>query len=119
MNKVQIAPVKTWDIDAAIAAMLARAEDLAAAKTREGELELARPLIKSEAIARIMGKEDPQKGKPYSATAAESLVNTDEAYLLHVGDQREAANETIRAAAAYEAMKFICRYLTAGAEVSA
>ncbi len=117
---VQFAPVNTWTMDAAIAELSRRASLLADAKTKESELELSRPLIKSEAIARIMGKDDPQKdGKKYSATAAEALVNTDEVYAMHLADQREAVRETITAGAAYEAMKFICRYITAAADVAA
>lgn len=117
---LQVAPVKTWTIDAAIAEMLRRGALLADAKTKESELALSRPLLKSEAIARIMSLDDPQKdGKKYSATAAEALVNTDKAFALHLADEREAARETILAGAAYEAMKFVCRYLTAAAEVTA
>lgn len=115
---LSIAPVKTFSVDAAIAMFLQRAEDLALAKKREMVLEYERPLLKSEAIARIMGKDDPQKdGKKYSA--ATELVATDEVYAMHLEDQRNATADTIRAEGAYKAAGFICRYLTAGAEVAA
>lgn len=117
---LQVAPVKTFSVDAAIAHLLDQADMLATAKENEMQLAYQRPLIKSEAISRLMSQPDPQKeGKLYSATAAERLVETDEAVRLHLQDERFAAAETIRRQGMYEAARFICRYVTAGAEVGA
>ncbi len=109
----------TTEVDAAIAAVIGAARTYAGAKRRETDLEDARPLIKSEAISRIMGLVDPQKQKPYSATAAEALVGTDAAYTLHREEQADAAVETIMAKAQYEAARFKAALMTGLATVTA
>jgi len=99
--------------DAAIAAVVIAGEKYAEATQHEMALEDQRPLVKSEAISRIMAMPDPQKdGKLYSATAADALVMTDKAYALHRQDQGQAAADTIRARAAYEAACSRARCLT-------
>lgn len=106
--------------DSAIADVIAAAEQYAAARRHEIELEDARALVKSDAITRIMRLSDPQKdGKLYSATAAEALVMTDVAYASHRAAQADAVVATIRAGSEYEAAKFRAGLLTAIAEVSA
>lgn len=109
----------TTEVDQAIAAVIGAARTYAGAKRRESDLEDARPLAKSEAITRIMQLNDPQKQKPYSATAAESLVITDPAYAAHREEQADAAVETIMAKAQYEAARFRAALLTGLASVSA
>lgn len=107
-------------IDAAIAALMAAGQRLAQAKEWESLLEFGRHSAKSDAIARIMSLPDPQKdNKPYSATAAEKLVETDAGYAAHLASQREAAKATIIAQTEYHAHQFACRYVTAGSEVTA
>lgn len=99
--------------DAAIAAVGIAGEKYAAATQHEMALEDQRPLVKSEAIARIMALPDPQKdGKLYSATAAEKLVETDAVYMLHRQDQGQAVADTIRARAAYHAACYQAQCLT-------
>lgn len=105
-------------VDMKIAAVIVAAQQLGQAKARELTLERLRPIAKSEAIARIMGLDDPQKeGKKYSATAAEALVTTDKAYRLHLEDQSAAVVATIEAAGHYEAAKLAGRFAVALAEV--
>ncbi len=79
---------------------------LAAAIADELRLAAERPRLKSEAIARLMGVENPQKpGSNYSATAAEGVVMYDKVYAQHVLDQSEATRETILAMGTYEVAK--------------
>jgi hypothetical protein len=104
--------------DAAVANVVAAAVALAAAKEREMELDASRSQVKSEAIARLMAIEDPQKpGKTYSATAAADIVMNDRVFALHEQDRLGATAETIRKAGEYEATRLSARLLIAGAEI--
>lgn len=105
--------VKQEEQDAAIAAVVARGEDYARARQHEMALEDQRPLVKSEAIARIMALPDPQKeGKLYSATAAEAVVMTDKVYAMHRKDLGQAAADTIIAEAHFKAACYRAQCLT-------
>jgi uncharacterized cupredoxin-like copper-binding protein len=97
----------TEEQEAALAGYILAAKGHAAAKKHDMELEDQRALVKSEAISRIMAQGDPQKGgKPYSATAAEALVETDRAYMLHRMDQSQAAFDLILTQAQKEAAHY-------------
>lgn len=91
-----IAPVKSFTLDTAIQFFAAAGDEYAAAVQHEAELEATRHNVKYGAIARIMLQPDPTKdNKPYSATAAEKLVESDSAYADHLEALREAAAATI------------------------
>lgn len=85
--------------EAAIAAIERAGERLAIATQREMMLEDRRPLVKAEAVKRIMQRDG------IAATPAEKIVESDDEYLLHRVEQYGAVVETIRARAAYEAAK--------------
>jgi len=104
-------------VDAVIANVIQSAARLADAKAREMELDGQRSQVKSEAIARIMSIEDPQKGKPYSATAAAEIVMNDVVFAMHESDRRNATADTIRVAGEYEAAKLAARFAVSGAEI--
>lgn len=72
---------------------------------REMELESARPLVKSEAVRRIMETENPDTGKPHSATSAEKVVESDAEYAEFLRTLRGVVINKHEAAAATEAAK--------------
>jgi uncharacterized protein YajQ (UPF0234 family) len=89
----------------AIEAIEQAAERLALATKTEMELEDFRPILKSQAIRRLMATENPETGKPHSASSAEKVVEVDAEYAAHRRDQYNAVVETIRARGEYEAAK--------------
>ena len=91
------------------------AEELGDRKAREMELEDERALIKHEAIKRIVGTLNDLTGKPHSASSAEAVVESDEAYAAHRGLQREAVRYTQLAYAKWEVAKMYAR-MAGGAE---
>jgi hypothetical protein len=79
----------------AVARLALAADELGKAQAYEQQLEDERPLIKEQAILRLMTVTDPatagtDKPKPYSATTAEAFVEHDELYTFHRKRQREA-----------------------------
>lgn len=104
--------------DTAIGTLIDAAQQLAACKQREMELEDLRGVIKSEAIGRLMTQPDPQKdGKTYSATAAAEVLTLDKGYQIHRRDMSVAVAATINAMGLYEAAKLRARLETSGAEI--
>lgn len=98
-------------VDTLVFALRTAAMHLATCKGRELELDFARSQVKSEAITRLMGMNDPQKpGRLYSATAAAEIVNNDDMYAAHERDRRAATVATIQAMGAYEAAKLQAWY---------
>lgn len=89
----------TAESNAAVAAIEAAAERLARATVEEMELLDARPLVKAEAIKRIMARD------AIAATPAEKIVETDPEFAAHRRREAEAVVEKIRAEAAYETAK--------------
>jgi len=86
------------------------AHELAEATNRESYLEDLRAIRKVEAIRRIMaGGPNDLTGKPHSSSSAEAIVETDEKYFAHRGEQRAAVQATIQARGHYEAMKLKAR----------
>lgn len=80
----------------AIAAVEGAALALAGSVERETELEDARPLIKGEAIKRLMESAlNPLTGKPHSVSSAEAVVERDPQYMEHRRTQRAAVCDTI------------------------
>lgn len=105
-------------VDLLILAVERAAGHLADCKTIESELDGQRSQVKSEAIARLMGTENPQKpGSNYSATAAADIVMNDTVFALHESDRREATAETIRAMGAYKAACFRAEYAIKAADL--
>lgn len=76
------------------------ADALADATAYEMRLEEQRPLVKAEAIQRLM-----QHGAATSATAAEKIVEKDPEYAAHRELQVQAVVARIRAWGQYEAAK--------------
>lgn len=108
----------TKRVDLLIIAVSVAAAHLADCKDMESTLDFTRSLVKSEAISRIMGLEDPQKpGKTYSATAAADVVSTDRAFALFEADRRQATAKTIRAMGDYEAAKLRAWFAVNGAAI--
>lgn len=85
------------------------AEGLAEATDIVAALEDQRPLIKRDAIGRLMQETNPLTGKPHSATSAEAVVESDAIYAAHRRSQRQAEVEKIFARAAYEAAVLAAR----------
>ena len=83
----------------AVSAIEDAADRLAIACEYEMRLEDERPLVKAEAVKRIMARDS------LAATPAEKIVESDEAYAVHRTLQYGAVVETIRARAAYESAK--------------
>lgn len=109
---------KKAEVSAALANIIASGNRLADAKAKEMLLDLQRPQVKSQAIARIMSQPDPEKGgKPYSATAAADVVMNDGAFALHETNRRTATADTIRASGEYEASKLAARFAITECEV--
>lgn len=108
----------THNPDLAITMVVELAAVYAVARRTEAELEDERPIVKLEAIKRIMQSDNPLNGKPHSASSAETQVETDEAYAAHRKAQREATLATIMAKAQYESAKFTAQLAVtlAGAE---
>ena len=66
--------------------------------SRELELENDRPILKRQAIMRLMGSENPlttsaDKPKLRSASSAEAIVESDPEYMAHLGAQRTVVFE--------------------------
>lgn len=102
----------------AIEAIEQAAERLAIATRTEMELEDQRPLMKTLAIRRLMGMENPETQKPHSASSAEKLVEADPEYSAHRARQAAAVVETIKARGAYEAQRRRADLAVAMSEVS-
>ena len=65
---------------------------------RELELENDRPILKRQAILRLMGQDNPltstaDKPKLHSASSAEAIVESDAEYMAHLGAQRTVVFE--------------------------
>lgn len=93
------------ETDDLIDAIEATAAALGLARAAEQALEDERPLVKSAAIRRLMGTENPETGKPHSASSAEKVVETDAEYMAHRRAQRDAVVATQEAWGRYEAAK--------------
>jgi hypothetical protein len=73
-------------------------KDYARLSARELELENDRPIVKRQAILRLMGSENPltttaDKPKLHSASSAEAIVESDPEYMAHLGAQRTVVFE--------------------------
>lgn len=89
------------------------AERAAEAKNRCDALEDQRALIKADAIKRLM-----EAGVATSASAAEKIVERDELYMAHRGEQRGAEIERWRSLGQYEAAKARLRAVSRAEAVS-
>jgi hypothetical protein len=72
--------------------------DHARLSARELELENDRPILKRQAILRLMGQENAltstaDKPKLHSASSAEAIVEADPEYMAHLGAQRTVVFE--------------------------
>lgn len=81
------------DVERNLVAFREAAEKHRGLAFREMELEATRGLVKSEAIRRIMEQENPDTGKPHSASSAEKIVESDSAYAAHLKAQRQTVFE--------------------------
>ena len=95
-----------------IAAIDDAAERVALACKVEMELEDQRPIIKADAVRRIMARDG------IAATPAEKIVETDGEYAAHRNRQTMAVVEKQRAFGAYEAAKLRARLAVTLAEVT-
>lgn len=82
-----------------ISAVQHAATNLGDARTHEMRLEDARPIVKMEAVKRIMERDG------IAATPAEKIVETDALYTAHRERQYTAVRETQSAWGAFEAAK--------------
>jgi hypothetical protein len=85
--------------EAAVGVIDAAAARLAAACAAEMMLEDERPIVKADAVRRIMTRDG------VAATPAEKIVETDEQYAAHRRRQYAAVVETILARGAFEAAR--------------
>lgn len=92
----------TGRVDAALYAVEVAADQWAKAKVEELRLEDDRAREKSHAVMRLIGTDNPETGKPHSASSAEKVVELDEEYAAHRALQREATYQTIVTRAQYE-----------------
>lgn len=83
----------------AVTAIEAYSDRLALACRAEMELEDERPIVKADAVRRIMARDS------IAATPAEKIVETDAEYAAHRRRQYDAVVEKQRAFGAYEAAK--------------
>jgi len=97
----QVSPVAL-----AIAAVEAAASALGAARAHEQTLEDQRPLVKSAAIRRLMGTDNPETAKPHSASSAEKVVESDAEYFAHRQQQASAVVATEEARGAFYAARY-------------
>lgn len=96
--------------------IVAAADALAAATAAEMALEDSRITVKMAAIDRIMASGDnPNTGKPWSFSAAEAVVNSDDEYQAYLARQREAVRARIVARGNYDAAVAKARLLGRGA----
>jgi hypothetical protein len=86
--------------------------------TEENRMDALYPVVKSEAIARLMGTVDPQKGTNYSATAAEKLTDTDPVVKLHKEERRQATRATIVAATEFECARLAARAICSEQDIT-
>jgi hypothetical protein len=86
--------------------------------TEENRMDALYPVVKSEAISRLMGTVDPQKGTNYSATAAEKLTDTDPVVKLHKEERRAATRSTIIAATEFECARLAARAICSEQDIS-
>lgn len=87
-------------VGTAIDAVIDSATVLAVARAKEMALEDERPLIKAEAVQRLL-----DSGVATSATAAEKVVEKDDLYMAHRQAQRRIVQEVQIAWGQYEAAK--------------
>lgn len=92
-------------VRAAIKAVRTAAQNLGEAKAHEQLLEDGRSLEKSAAIRRLMGTENPETGKPHSASSAEKVVEQDEQYKKYRQIQANAVISSQIAWGDYEVAK--------------
>lgn len=85
---------------------------LAEATLREMAIEDTRPLVKAEAIRRLVGTENPANGKLHSASSAEAVVEMDAEYAATLKAKREAVFQKIVARANYDASVAAARLAT-------
>ncbi len=85
--------------EAAVGAIERAAVRLALATRNEMMLEDQRPIVKADAVKRIMQRDG------IAATPAEKIVETDEQFAAHRREQYEAVVETIKARGAFESAK--------------
>ena len=94
----------------AIALVEGAALRLADATAREMELEDHRPLIKGEAIKRLMEvAPNPLTGKAHSVSSAEAVVEQDPTFMEHRRTQRSAVADRILMQGRYETAKLRAR----------
>ncbi|HOX20365.1 MAG TPA: hypothetical protein PLI70_05520 [Gemmatimonadales bacterium] len=97
---------------AALDALTESARLHAAAARREMALERVRPVLKHQAIVRIMATGlNPTTGKAFSYTSAEALSESDPEYAQHLAQLREAVAERILASAEQRAAELLAEYL--------
>lgn len=85
------------------------AMDHARLTKRESDLEAERCTVKSAAILRILGEQNPLNGKPHSATSAEAVVETDPEYRAYLATQSETVFAKNMAWAGMESFKLRAR----------
>jgi hypothetical protein len=83
---------------------------------REQTLEAERPLLKAGIAARLLGTENPQTGKPHSASSADGAAALDEEYVGHCAAIVEATRTKLIAQGAYEAARLRARLAVAEVE---
>jgi tRNA G37 N-methylase Trm5 len=89
-----------------LAAYASAAEQYRTLVAAEMLLEDTRPLVKYEAIGRIMGTPNTVTNKPHSASSAEAIVETDAEYWAVLAKKRQAVVDKLHAHASLEAARY-------------
>jgi hypothetical protein len=98
MTTVQVAEAEIDEVEKAMTAYAAAVEAEMAGEHR-------RPIVKLEAIARLMQGPNPLNGKPHSASSAEAAVETDPEYSAHLAEQRQLVRGKIEAQGVFVAAR--------------
>lgn len=85
------------DLDAAFAAYEQASTVYAQARETEAQIEDERPLVKHDAMLRLLQLENPLTKKPHSASSAEAAVEQDAEYSGYLAARRAAVRTRILA----------------------
>ena len=94
-----------WNPQTAYEDIMAAGEHKADATMNYRTLEHTKPVAKMEAIASLVGTENPLTGKPHSASSAETMVESVPRYAEPLRALRVAELDRILADAKYEAIR--------------
>lgn len=102
-------------MDDAFTAFEAAADAYAEARETEQRFEDERPLVKHDAMLRLIALENPLTKKPHSASSAEAAVEQDAEYSGYLAQRRAAVRNRIRLETLRDVAKMRAHALANGA----